>query len=570
MATEQFAAPPGAWVRRAPRPLGIGVLLLLAALPAVLGVLALLLDDDDHLPLGDIAISELAVRDIGQHEVLLGPYSRFGWHHPGPMEAYVLAVPYRLLDGAHESLAVGALAVAGISLVAAVLLVRRHAGFLAAVWTLLVLMVSVRMLGADFLHDSWNPLLPVLPLLAGALLCWAAVRGSAWALPVAVLPLSLAVQSHIGYLAPVVAVGVVLVAGLGVRRFRRLPAGQWGGKPRPRPAGRWLIAAGAAVGIALVLWLPPIIQQVTGDPRNGDLLLDYLRNGTGEAATGFPTGLRVVADEFGKLPVYLTGGEPPEASLLPERWPAWAIAVGLLCFGASLVVAALRRREEVLWLGAFTLAVAAAGVAAVARLEGLPFFYITRWTVVIGVLAWVTVGLGLLPEVVLGIRRAVAWAGQGSRAEVVLGVPLTALATTAVLVTGVGVACAEMPSTDPTGEVVELEAAVVDDLDGLGLTTAADPPVVRVEFAPTTRSTFLGTSFAGTGLLLELVRDGIDARGTEEFRLQLGLRYTQGAEVPGYVATLAYADGTSPPPQPWQRVLAVGAEYQVYGGVPPS
>jgi hypothetical protein len=561
------------WARvaRVPRPLGMLLLLLLAALPAALGARALLIDDDDYLPVGDIATFELSVRDIGQHEVLLGPYSRFGWNHPGPMEAYLLAAPYRLLDGAHEALAVGALAVAGISAVAAVLLVRRHAGFLAAVWALLVLMVSVRLLGADFLLDSWNPHLPVIPLLAGVLLCWAAVRGSAWALPVAVFPLSLAVQSHIGYLAPVGAIGAVLVAGLvarGIQRWRERRRG--GEQPARRPWGRWLLAAGAAVEIALVLWLPPIIQQISGNPGNGDLLLDYLREGTDDPTAGISIGLRAVADEFGKLPVYLTGGQAPAELLLPERWPAWAIAVGLLLFGASLVVAALRRRAEVLWLGAFTLALAAAGVAAVARLEGLPFPYITRWTVLIGILAWITVGLGLLPEAVRGIRRAAPWAKQGERADVLMGVPLTALATAAVLVTGVGVARADMPSTDMSGELVELEAAVVADLDDLGLRTTPDAPVVRVEFAPTTKATFLGTTSAGTGLILELVRDGVDARGTDEFRLQLGRRYTQGADVPGYLVTLAFADGTSPPPAPWQRVLAVGLEYQVYGGVPPT
>ena len=52
------------------------------------------------------------------------------------------------------------------------------------------------------------------------------------------------------------------------------------------------------------------------------------------------------------------------------------------------------------------------------------------------------------------------------------------------------------------------------------------------------------------------------------WRLMFG-RYAEGAENPGYVATVAYADGTSPPPEPWQRVLHVGSEYQVYGGVPP-
>ena len=36
------------------------------------------------------------------------------------------------------------------------------------------------------------------------------------------------------------------------------------------------------------------------------------------------------------------------------------------------------------------------------------------------------------------------------------------------------------------------------------------------------------------------------------------------------MATIAYSDGTSPPPEPWQQVLAVEGELEVYGGVPPA
>jgi hypothetical protein len=49
-----------------------------------------------------------------------------------------------------------------------------------------------------FLRDPWNPYLPLLPFALYVVLCWAAICGDAWAVPVAVLPASLAVQSHVG------------------------------------------------------------------------------------------------------------------------------------------------------------------------------------------------------------------------------------------------------------------------------------------------------------------------------------------------------------------------------------
>jgi hypothetical protein len=52
--------------------------------------------------------------------------------------------------------------------------------------------------------------------------------------------------------------------------------------------------------------------------------------------------------------------------------------------------------------------------------------------------------------------------------------------------------------------------------------------------------------------------------------MPFGARYTDRADDAGYVVTLAYSDRTSPPPEPWQQVLAVEGELAVYGGVPPA
>ena len=47
-------------------------------------------------PSADQAWIELQIRDIGHDPVLLGPYSRFGWFHPGPILYYLLWLPYRI------------------------------------------------------------------------------------------------------------------------------------------------------------------------------------------------------------------------------------------------------------------------------------------------------------------------------------------------------------------------------------------------------------------------------------------------------------------------------------------
>ena len=546
-------------------------LLLLAALPALAGLAGLWLDRDaPYLPIGDHAILALAVDGVGEHETLLGAYSRFSWFHPGPMGTYLLAGFSFLLGGALQALSAGALVVNGLSAVTAVWLVRRRAGIVPALWALTVLTLAVRILGDDFLRDSWNPALPVLPLLAGVLLCWTAVRGDVWALPLAVVPMSLAVQSHVGAVPAVAAVTAVLVVGLLARAVRHLRPRS---SPRRPPARRlrWLLAAVVSLALAALLWLPALIEQVTRTPGNLTKLYDDLVNGSPEKPVGLGPALRTVADEFGKVPAYLVGAGRPEGPFIPEFWPPVANAVGLVAFGVTMALAARRRSGDVLWLGTFTLAVAAAGVAAVARIDGPAYPYVAQWTVVIGILAWTTVGAGLLPVLGGALRSAADRGRRPLRPQIVLGVPLAVAATAAVVVAAIGTGRADTPSTDVSGELVRLEEAVIADLDQRGLRTGNDRAVVRVHFAKTSRPENLtGTQWPGAGLLLGLERDGVDVRVFDLWRTPFGDRYVGRADEIGYEATLAYSDGTSPPPEPWQRVLAVEGELEVYGGVPPA
>ena len=44
----------------------------------------------------DNARNELLVRDVSRHPVLLGPFSRNDWSHPGPLFFYLSAIPYRV------------------------------------------------------------------------------------------------------------------------------------------------------------------------------------------------------------------------------------------------------------------------------------------------------------------------------------------------------------------------------------------------------------------------------------------------------------------------------------------
>ena len=99
----------------------------LTVLPLVVSAIALVAGST-YRPIADDAWIELQIRDIGHHAVLLGPYSRFGWFHPGPLLYYVLWLPYRLAGSSGASLAIAALTLNGLVVVAIAFVARRRGG----------------------------------------------------------------------------------------------------------------------------------------------------------------------------------------------------------------------------------------------------------------------------------------------------------------------------------------------------------------------------------------------------------------------------------------------------------
>ncbi|WP_334142625.1 hypothetical protein [Rhabdothermincola sp.] len=205
----------------------------------------------EWLPTGDWAVLELRTRDVGSSATpLIGPYSRFGWNHPGPLLFWLLAVPYRLSGSASGSLLfaaaiINALAVAGMAVVA-----WRRGGFVLLGGTAVALALVMTHLGPSFLRDPWNPSVTVLPFGLLVMLCWSAVEGDGAALVASVVVGSFLVQSHVGF---ALLVGVLwAVAGLGF---------VLGSRNRRRRRARVLVVAGVLLAL---IWAPVLVDQVAG------------------------------------------------------------------------------------------------------------------------------------------------------------------------------------------------------------------------------------------------------------------------------------------------------------------
>ena len=196
--------------------------LVAVAVPFVVG--AVVAAGLDWHPVSDRAVIVARIADVfGGDTPLLGAYSRFEFNHPGPLGTYVLAPAWWLRPQASTVLAASAL-VNGVAAVAAVALVRRRAGTLAALGVAALVLLLVRSLGPVLVRDPWNPWLPVLPFLLFVVAVWAMATGSRWSLPLAVGAGSFVVQAHLGY-APLVAVlgawGMVALAAEAVAEHRR-------------------------------------------------------------------------------------------------------------------------------------------------------------------------------------------------------------------------------------------------------------------------------------------------------------------------------------------------------------
>src|SRR3954467_14574849 len=87
------------------------VLIALCAVLTVAIAVAFHHRNEPSFPFSDLAVTETYTILASQGRLFLGPYSRFSWHHPGPIYFYALVPFYRMVGGATVGLDLGALAV---------------------------------------------------------------------------------------------------------------------------------------------------------------------------------------------------------------------------------------------------------------------------------------------------------------------------------------------------------------------------------------------------------------------------------------------------------------------------
>jgi hypothetical protein len=242
-------------------------------------------------PEGDGAVMELSVLRAERGQELLGPYSRFGWHHPGPLYSYLQLPFYELFHRQYSALKIGAVAIATASVAGSMAIAGRFGGVGMLSWTFVVL-TALHSQYDWFIGSPWNPYVTILPymllLFSGAALA----TGSGWSLPLVVLIGSFLVQTHIGYFSTVVAVSAASLGAwmYGARRDRKSNPHLW-------------LPIGVGVILFVILWIPAVVDQLFGGSANLGRLLDFARSNRGDHSLRESIG--VVCSNLGVFAVLL-------------------------------------------------------------------------------------------------------------------------------------------------------------------------------------------------------------------------------------------------------------------------
>jgi hypothetical protein len=342
----------------------------------------------------DGAILEISTLEAIRGTQLLGPYSRFGWHHPGPLYFYLLAPWYWMSRFHTTGVQAGALV---INLAAMWLIVRTT--FAAAS---LPTAIAVSWFSAwyafrsdDIIVSAWNPHVIVMPLLAFIVLAAAMVADAR--------------RSHLLFL---VAVGTFLaqthLAMVPIVAILGIPA-VWTGRRLSRAT--WALA----VGLKLFLWIPPLVEQISHRPGNLVAIASFFVNGGPgqDFATAVSAWASTLTGAFRPGFVIAMGSDyvPASVPLLS------AVAIGFLALLAALGVA---RRRDATFDACLLGMCAAASVVALAATTRIQDHIIDHE------IFWVS-GIGAL-SVGAVVGSLVALAGAASR-----GIAVRAASTTATL-----------------------------------------------------------------------------------------------------------------------------------------
>lgn len=475
-------------------------------------------------PLLDLAMTELRVRDVGtRHTPLTGLVGRLSSNdnqgsHPGPISFWALAPVYRLLGGSAWSLFVGVVVMNATAIALTLWIAVRRGGARLALGFAAGLAVLVNLYGTQVLTEPWNPYMPVMWWPLTLLAVWAVLCDDLPMLPVAVFAASFCMQTHISYLGLVGGLMAIAAAGLAVRAVMLR-----GDRPALRRLGLW---TGASVALGVTLWLPTLVEQVTGDPGNLSIVYDHFRTsdeppiGLGRGAELLGAQLNVWRLAAGQQTV--SGTVVPGLGLL-VAWIAAVAATWRLptadadtasepapdtstAEGGPAPASAISRRAALLRMHVIVAAALVLGLVSASRILGHIWYYLTLWSYATTMV--MAVAVVWTAATVVSTARPTWRPLSGRAAPAVLA---------AVLVIWTAMFTVEASDAEPTQHWVsetlgDITVPVLDAIDDRDLVAKGRDARFLVTW---TDGTYIGAP--GYGLLSELERRGLDVGAPPQY-----------------------------------------------------
>ena len=472
----------------------------LVGLPLVVAAVAL--RRPHWYPVLDLAMTELRLRDVGtSHTPLIGLPGRIGpslaeqGSHPGPLSFYLLAPPYRLLGSSAWAMQAATVLLDLVALGLALVLAARRGGIRLAVAVAALAALLVSGYGVSALTEPWNPYLPLLWWFVLLLAVWSVTCDDVAMLPVVVFAGTLCAQTHVPYLALAAGFGAVTVVAAVVTWRRAGP-----GSALRRRTVRW---GAVALALAVLLWVPPIVDQATNEPGNLRRIYDHLAT-PDEAPIGPARGAELALIHL-NVARFVTGDSGADGSLFDASSdPAGSILPGLAVLAvwlAAAVTAVRIRHRALVRLHIVVAAGLVLGAASMSRIFGKVWFYLMQWAWGVAALLLLAVGWTVLaavaPRLTPGTRRRLT----GAAVAGLLGVAVVASAAATVEAVDVDPPAPNLSST--LGAVLPPTIAALER--GEGAATGRDG-----RYAVTWDDAFYFGS-QGYGVVSELERAGFDA-----------------------------------------------------------
>lgn len=459
-------------------------------------------------PVFDLAMTELRVRDVGgRHTPLIGLQGRIGptGSHPGPLSFYLLAPVYRLLGSSSFALQAASGVFHGVAAITTLLIARRRRDGRIIIGIALILLLLMQGYGLGPLTEPWNPHLPVLWFVAFLVAAWAVVDGDLPMLVPAVVAASICAQTHVPYLAVTVGIGGAVTLVSLWHAWRRRDGHR-------RADWRWLAAA---AGIGVLLWVPPLIDEVVHEPGNLSQLVDHLGTPT-EEPIGVREAGRLVLERLDAWQLVVGETQHPGTYIRVLSGPGPTRERGLATLGAWVMcvgAAVALRHQRLLALHALVGLSAVVGVLAISRIYGVPWSYLMLWAVGIGALM-----VGSIAATATAIALAARWRPARRVAGLVTPLGMVALAALSLRLLLV----APDATTDVPDQTSQLARLVPDTIAALDQAEGAATGRAGRYYVYWDDATAGGSQ--GLGLVNELVRRGYD----------IGVAARDGVRIPPY------------------------------------